>query len=63
MVLSGPIEKILEALSQCGKRIEYATRKAEAMADNVWQHRESSLLLFAFVSLTPAITCGGVYGR
>lgn len=33
-----PIEKILEALSQCGKRVEYATRKAEAMADNVWQH-------------------------
>jgi len=37
---SGPMEKIVDALSQCGKRAEVVTRKAGAMADNVWHHRE-----------------------
>ncbi|KAM1039977.1 hypothetical protein ACFX2I_029228 [Malus domestica] len=29
---------MVEALCQCGKRVEVATRRAEAKADNVWNH-------------------------
>ncbi|KAM1349750.1 hypothetical protein EV1_003768 [Malus domestica] len=29
---------MVEAMSQCGKRVEVATRRAETMADNVWNH-------------------------
>ncbi|CAN6696114.1 unnamed protein product [Malus baccata var. baccata] len=29
---------LVEALCQCGKRVEVATRRAEAKADNVWNH-------------------------
>ncbi|CAN6696119.1 unnamed protein product [Malus baccata var. baccata] len=29
---------MVEALCQCGKRVEVATRRAEAQADNVWNH-------------------------
>lgn len=39
---AGPIDRMFDALSRCGKRVEYATRKAEAIADDVWHHRESS---------------------
>lgn len=37
---AGPMEKILDSLSRCGKRVETVTRKAEVMADNMWHHRE-----------------------
>ncbi|KAB2602202.1 GLABRA2 expression modulator-like [Pyrus ussuriensis x Pyrus communis] len=33
-----PMANMVEALSQCGKRVEVATRRAEAMVDNVWNH-------------------------
>nr|XP_028956375.1 GEM-like protein 1 [Malus domestica] len=29
---------MVEALCQCGKMVEVATRRAEAKADNVWNH-------------------------
>ncbi|CAN6696123.1 unnamed protein product [Malus baccata var. baccata] len=34
---------MVEALCQCGKRVEVATRKAEATADNVWNHRDENV--------------------
>ena len=39
---AGSIDRMFDTLSRCGKRVEYATRKAEAIADDVWHHRESS---------------------
>ncbi|KAM3696954.1 hypothetical protein ACB098_06G077300 [Castanea mollissima] len=33
-----PIDRMFDALCRCGKRVEYATRKAEAIADDVWHH-------------------------
>ncbi|KAE8124706.1 hypothetical protein FH972_019568 [Carpinus fangiana] len=37
-----PMEKVIDALSRCGKKAEVVTRKAEAMADNVWHHLRTS---------------------
>ncbi|XP_062077806.1 GEM-like protein 2 [Humulus lupulus] len=34
--------KVFGALSRCGKRLEEATRKAEVMADNLWNHLKTS---------------------
>ncbi|CAN6696121.1 unnamed protein product [Malus baccata var. baccata] len=34
---------MVEALCQCGKRVEVATRRAEAKADNVWNHRDENM--------------------
>lgn len=39
---AGPIDRMFDTLSRCGKRVEYATRKADAIAGDVWHHRESS---------------------
>ncbi|KAJ0053822.1 hypothetical protein Pint_00719 [Pistacia integerrima] len=47
-----PIDTICEMLNRCGKRVEDATRKAEAIADNVWNHRKYSLLIPQFVCLS-----------
>ncbi|XP_030932369.1 GEM-like protein 2 isoform X1 [Quercus lobata] len=33
-----PIDRMFDTLSRCGKRFEYATRKAEATAGDVWHH-------------------------
>lgn len=33
---------MVDALSRCGKMVELVTRKAEAMADNVWHHLRTS---------------------
>ncbi|XVE73578.1 hypothetical protein DITRI_Ditri11bG0129900 [Diplodiscus trichospermus] len=33
-----PMGRICDALNRCGKKVEDATRKAEALADNVWNH-------------------------
>lgn len=46
--LSGPIGTICEMLNRCGKRVEDAAREAEALADNVWNHRKYSLLIPQF---------------
>ncbi|CAN6559428.1 unnamed protein product [Malus baccata var. baccata] len=35
---NGPCHTTSLALCQCGKRVEVATRRAEAKADNVWNH-------------------------
>lgn len=37
---AGPMDNMLESLSQCGKRVEVATKRAEAIADSVWHHRK-----------------------
>ncbi|KAF8008215.1 hypothetical protein BT93_K2018 [Corymbia citriodora subsp. variegata] len=37
-----PMDRISGALNRCGKRFEDATRKAEALADNVWHHLRTS---------------------
>ncbi|XP_059444566.1 GEM-like protein 1 [Corylus avellana] len=37
-----PMEKVIDALSRCGKKAEVVTRKAEVMADNVWHHLRTS---------------------
>lgn len=33
-----PIDKMLDSLNQCGKKVEGASRRADTIADNVWQH-------------------------
>ncbi|CAB4321486.1 unnamed protein product [Prunus armeniaca] len=37
-----PMDNMLESLSQCGKRVEVATKRAEAIADSVWHHLRMS---------------------
>ncbi|XP_056174866.1 GEM-like protein 1 [Syzygium oleosum] len=39
---SDPINKVCDKLNRCGKRVDDATRKAEALVDNVWHHLKSS---------------------
>jgi len=40
---SNPVNTIYDALQRCGKRVEKATKQAEIMADNFWNHSELSL--------------------
>ncbi|XP_056162973.1 GLABRA2 expression modulator-like [Syzygium oleosum] len=38
----GPMNKICDTLNRCGKKFKDASRKAEALADNVWHHLRTS---------------------
>ncbi|KAI6681213.1 hypothetical protein NL676_035094 [Syzygium grande] len=42
LVFSDPINKVCDKLNRCGKRVDDATRKAEALVDNVWHHLKTS---------------------
>lgn len=46
LVFSDPINKVCDKLNRCGKRVDDATKQAEALVDNVWNHREFSLHFF-----------------
>lgn len=46
----GPIGAIRKALNRCGKRVEDAARKVEALADHVWNHRKYNPINATFVS-------------
>ncbi|XP_031250965.1 GEM-like protein 2 isoform X2 [Pistacia vera] len=59
-----PIDTICEMLNRCAKRVEDATRKAEAIADNVWNHlkvspRLSDAALARLAQGTKVLTEGG----
>ncbi|KAL3745608.1 hypothetical protein ACJRO7_014690 [Eucalyptus globulus] len=37
-----PINKVCDKLNRCGKRVDDATKQAEALVDNVWNHLKTS---------------------
>ncbi|KAM5562976.1 GEM-like protein 2 [Rosa sericea] len=37
-----PIDKVLDTLNHCGKRVEGASRRADTITDNVWHHLRMS---------------------
>ncbi|KAM1039978.1 hypothetical protein ACFX13_029968 [Malus domestica] len=55
---------MVEALCQCGKRVEVATRRAEAKAENVWNHLRTCLsftdaMMARLNTGTKVLTAGG----
>lgn len=45
------MDKINGALNNCGKKVEEATKHAESMVDNIWNHGEFS----SFCPITASI--------
>ncbi|XP_050365024.1 GEM-like protein 2 isoform X2 [Argentina anserina] len=40
--MNGPIDKVLDTLNQCGKRVEGASKRVDTITDNVWNHLRMS---------------------
>lgn len=47
---NNPMNSIYDALHRCGKTVEKATKQAELMADNFWNHSQLHLLLHLSLS-------------
>ncbi|KAM1265574.1 hypothetical protein ACFX2J_035243 [Malus domestica] len=59
-----PMANMVEALCQCGKRVEVATKRAEAKADNVWNHLRmcpsfTEAMMARLSTGTKVLTAGG----
>ncbi|XWS31932.1 hypothetical protein CRYUN_Cryun23aG0118100 [Craigia yunnanensis] len=50
-----PMGRICDALNRCGKKVEDARRKAEALAENVWNNL--SLYMYVILVLTCNLIC------